>query len=203
MTVLLCFCANMRYFIFLAFLLAISLAKFNSPKRRIVGGSPTAANQFLYVTSQSLVGYTYSNGQICTSTLIASQWVLTAAHCITEFAPATGLYCITFTRRCSFHIYNIWIGGCCWNPRFKRWRKWYKSFRVPRPSQLDCFKLERSHIRRYGSHQIVFSSNQHRSSYSCNRSWYFFVIPVVKPRNWIGSWRRKFSCSWWIFLLQN
>jgi secreted trypsin-like serine protease len=59
----------------------VANTKSNSDTSRIVGGEETAPNEFPW---QALIKVEMTNGEnvLCGGSLIADQWILTAAHCI-------------------------------------------------------------------------------------------------------------------------
>lgn len=75
-------------FRFFAFILLISYADARKPRPRIFGGKDAATGQFPFVVMTSNL-LTLDDGNIeevptCTGSLIAADWVLTAAHCILD-----------------------------------------------------------------------------------------------------------------------
>ena len=54
-------------------------------KERIIGGTPAAEGKWPFMVSLELPGpWSHTAGHFCGGTLIAPEWVVTAAHCVTE-----------------------------------------------------------------------------------------------------------------------
>jgi secreted trypsin-like serine protease len=70
----------------------------NSPPNRIVGGHDTVAGERLWTVALLQSGESDNyKAQFCGGTLSASQWVVTAAHCVKDMKPS-GLHLLVGTR---------------------------------------------------------------------------------------------------------
>lgn len=75
-------------------ILSISLllaSMYASSWERIIGGEEASSSEFPWMVALASQGYSYDpyQSQFCGGSLIASQWVLTAAHCVVESRVTT------------------------------------------------------------------------------------------------------------------
>jgi hypothetical protein len=70
-------------------LLFTTIALADTPQQRIVGGQEADPGEWPWQVALVRTGMDPGNGQFCGGTLIARDWVLTAAHCVDSNAPAT------------------------------------------------------------------------------------------------------------------